>query len=519
MMVKQNTAVDIISIHHYEDTKNCWFDKGNCTNGFQSPGGDLVQFAAAKAASVGKAVYVGEYGGAGPDFTGPSRADQSFPSAMLEYQIGAGDVFPLSTIWAWSCPSHRKDMVCIWPNSTRSKELGSNRMLSDINNANAKMAVEVSLTASAAIIDETSTQSAMALVNGYFQANTPVANNDWTGGTYMAGNLAHYRVSSNQSLLEYAINWGTQHKWALAGYRGCHGTTGCPDNIIAGQSFYEIYELRKQSYMIAGLLAALDAALQRPCQIATNYSQARDGDACWYWVDALFMALPTYARVGAALSNSSIESAERIWDGARAQYNITVSGVNASGGDAFNLWDAHERLFWRDDSFVGRKSGNGHGIFWSRGNGWAFAAMARTLEVLPLSRASDRAEYSSKLVSMAAKLVTLQGADGCWRSSLEDAAQFPAIETTGTSLFVFGLAWGVNNDVLKPSYRSAAIKGWACLNRPWPTGAVRSDGRLGWCQPGGAAPAGNFNATTTSDFCVGSFLLAGSEIAKLARKQ
>ena len=148
----------------------------------------------------------------------------------------------------------------------------------------------------------------------------------------------------------------------------------------------------------------------------------------------------------------------------------------------------------------------------------AFGAMARTLEALPASRASDHVEYSSKLVKMAAKLKTLQGADGCWRSSLEDKDEFPQIETTGTSLIVFGMSYGVNAGLLpKVEYSNAAVKGWACLNQPAPVGAVADDGRLGWCQPGGASPEGNFNSSTTSDFCVGTFLLAGSEVAKLVR--
>lgn len=40
--------------------------------------------------------------------------------------------FVMSTIWAWECPSHRTDMVCIFPNSTSPKEAGSNRMASAI---------------------------------------------------------------------------------------------------------------------------------------------------------------------------------------------------------------------------------------------------------------------------------------------------------------------------------------------------------------------------------------------------
>ena len=356
----------------------------------------------------------------------------------------------------------------------------------------------------------------MADVNGYFQTGTPIANADWTGGVYMAGNLAHYRASKNASLLAYGVNWGESHKWQMAGYRGCDGSRGCPDNIVAGQGYAEIYALKGQPVMVAGLRAAIDAATASPCMVRSNSSQSKDSDRCWWWVDALLMALPTYARAGALAA--SPDAAARIWDAARAQYDITAFGVNASDSPAFRLWSPGESLFYRDDSYLGKKTPNGHGVFWSRGNGWAFAAMARALEALPATRTADRVEYGSKLATMAARLIKLQSGDGCWRSSLEDPGQFPSIETSGTSLFVFGLAWGVNNGVLArhAGYDTAATRGWTCLTRPSPVGAVMPDGRLGWCQPGGASPNGNFNASTTSDFCVGSFLLAGSEVAKLA---
>ena len=48
------------------------------------------------------------------------------------------------------------------------------------------------------------------------------------------------------------------------------------------------------------------------------------------------------------------DAAERIWDAARAQYNVTVAGIDASGANAFNLWSAEESLFFRDDSFIGK---------------------------------------------------------------------------------------------------------------------------------------------------------------------
>eukprot|EP01043_Picozoa_sp_COSAG02_P038869 COSAG02_NODE_3029_length_7507_cov_4.542953_6_plen_139_part_00 len=134
-----------MSIHHYDDDKACWFNKSFC--GMSNVG--LVTLAARRAKSLGKTIYVGEYGGPSPNFTGPSVSDQAFPAAMLDLQVAAGasdssadGSFMLSTIWAFESPSHRKDMTEIWPGSSRLKEQGSARMLQLIATANKKMSAQ-----------------------------------------------------------------------------------------------------------------------------------------------------------------------------------------------------------------------------------------------------------------------------------------------------------------------------------------------------------------------------------------
>ena len=97
----------------------------------------MVTIAAEEAASSRTALYVGEYGGPHPNYTGPTSYDQEFPSQILKVQVS--QPIPLTTIWAWACPSHRGDMVCIWPNSTRPKERGSKRMIDLLAEANARM--------------------------------------------------------------------------------------------------------------------------------------------------------------------------------------------------------------------------------------------------------------------------------------------------------------------------------------------------------------------------------------------
>jgi len=375
----------------------------------------------------------------------------------------------------------------------------------------------------------------MASVNSFFQLGTPVANNGWTGGTYMAGNMAHYRASAgaqqhtqqgrNESLLDYAVNWGEQHQWSTYEHDK-PGRLTVADNICCGQGYIEIYHEKKEPKMIEGIAKAIDFSTKHACDPIVNATpctpascgQLNHGQLCWWWVDALFMALPTYQRMANITADPTAANAIR--DRALANFQDTAFGIRPEKPqNDFNLWSPPDNLFYRDDTFIGKKTPSGKKIFWGRGNGWAIAAMARALEYLPATRTADIKEYKGKLVSMAKKLKSIQGADGCWRSSLEDAKEFPNIETTGTSCFTFAIAWGVNNKVLPAAdYKDVAANGWKCMTAPTPKGAVHVSGLLGWCQPGGGAPAGPpaVSATSTSDFCVGQFLLAGSEMLKLS---
>ena len=190
-------------------------------------------------------------------------------------------------------------------------------------------------------------------------------------------------------------------------------------------------------------------------------------------------------------------------------YNTTANAGNPPDGiNTFHMWDEDASLFYRDDRFLGSKT------FWGRGNGWAMAAMARVLEVLPADTAYDaqRNEYAGKLQAMAAALVRAQWPDGCWRADLLNATAYRNPETTGSANFVFGLAFGIRTGLLSAAqYSSPLEKGWDCLSRV----ALQPSGLFGYCQPIGGSPA-SCSSNSTSDFCVGQFLLAATAVAKLS---
>ena len=137
MLAAQQQAVPVWSIHTYAGGA-CFFDAKNCT----PPGPALVAECAAAAKASGAVLFVGEYGGPAPNYTGPTVASQAFPASVLDAQVAdaqARGAFALSAIWAWECPTHRADMNCIWPNSSRPTEAGSRRLVTLLQAANKAM--------------------------------------------------------------------------------------------------------------------------------------------------------------------------------------------------------------------------------------------------------------------------------------------------------------------------------------------------------------------------------------------
>jgi rhamnogalacturonyl hydrolase YesR len=116
-------------------------------------------------------------------------------------------------------------------------------------------------------------------------------------------------------------------------------------------------------------------------------------------------------------------------------------------------------------------------------------------------------------------LLPLQREDGFWNASLHDPNNYGGKEATGTSLFVYGMAWGVNNGILSENkYMQAITKGWNALASE----SVHEDGFLGYVQGTGKEPKDGQPVSYTSkpdfeDYGLGCFLLAGSEVYKLCK--
>ncbi len=215
----------------------------------------------------------------------------------------------------------------------------------------------------------------------------------------------------------------------------------------------------------------------------------------WCWCDALFMAPPTLLRLGRSLRDPRYAAFVHEEFRATADY----------------LYDPAERLFFRDSRFFERRDAGGRKLFWSRGNGWVMAGLARVIQALPKGD-PHRGYYVTLFRTMAARLAALQKPDGYWAPSLLDNGADTPPESSGTGFFTYAFAWGVTAGILDPTiYRPAAVRGWNALQR-----AVQPDGMLGWVQQVSDRPDA-VSANETQFYGAGAYVLAGTAMYDLSK--
>jgi unsaturated rhamnogalacturonyl hydrolase len=310
---------------------------------------------------------------------------------------------------------------------------------------------------------------------------------DWTNGALDAGMMALARISADARYEDALLAMGRANGWQL-GPREYHGDDHC-----VGQTYAELYVRHRDPAMLGPLGARFDFIMAHPKSDDLTWGRPDSTDR-WSWCDALFMAPPAWTRLYVATGERKyLDFMNRLW--------WVTSDF---------LYDKDEHLYFRDASYFALREANGRKVFWSRGNGWVMAGLARVMEHLPRDY-SARTRYEQQYREMAAKIRTLQQADGLWRSSLLDPESYPLKETSGSGFYCFALTWGVNRGLLeRETFEPVVRRAWAAL-----VASIRPDGKLGDVQPIGADPKA-FDPEHSDVYGVGAFLLAGSEIYRLA---
>ena len=312
-------------------------------------------------------------------------------------------------------------------------------------------------------------------VNNYWIANNAAGNSDWAEATYFTGDLAAYDATGQANYLSFAQSWASQNNFSLTG----GNTTTWPDYQAAGQAYIRLYQLSNNSSDLAGITESISGMVN-----STVNNE-------WTWVDAINMSMPNFAELGSIYNNTN--------------YYTKMYALYSYPKYSLGLYDSTTGLWWRDSTYVNTST------YWSRGNGWAFADHAKVLSVLPKSD-PHYAEYLSTFTTMAQALAARQQPGGYWNSDL-GGIDYAGPESSGTSFFLYGLAWGLNNGILdQNTYLPVVEKAWNFFA----TTAIQPSGRLGYVQPSPPCNCpGPTSVNDSADYGVGAFLLAARQMALL----
>lgn len=334
--------------------------------------------------------------------------------------------------------------------------------------------------------------------NDYWQKNnTTNVSSFWDKAAYHTGNMEAYAVTRNEAYKTYSETWAKYNNWIGATgtnknkWKYTYGEGGdyvlFGDNQICFQTYIDLYNLTPDPVKIARATEVM------------SYQIGTTNVDYWWWADGLYMVMPVMTKMYKLTGN------QLYLDKLYEYFNYSES----------LMYDADELIYYRDAGYVYPAHATLLGLkdFWSRGNGWVFAGLAKVLKDLPLTDL-HRPLFELRFKNMAKALIKVQQDEGYWTRSLLDMAQAPGRETSGTAFFTYGLLWGINNGYLdKATYLPAAAKGWSYLS----TIALQPNGSIGYVQPIGSAavPGQIITTTNVTNFGTGAFLLAASELTRL----
>jgi unsaturated rhamnogalacturonyl hydrolase len=169
------------------------------------------------------------------------------------------------------------------------------------------------------------------------------------------------------------------------------------------------------------------------------------------WSDDMYMCVPFLAQMGKLTGNT------KYWDDA----------VNQVLGLSKRLFVREKGLYdhgWNANTKYDPK------FYWSRANGWAVMAMVELLEVLPeIYKGRDQVlDFLQRTVQ---SLAECQNPSGLWHNLLDKNDSYT--ETSGTAMFVYGIAKGINRGWVHFTYGTIAITGWLALEK-----LITEDGRV-----------------------------------------
>lgn len=232
------------------------------------------------------------------------------------------------------------------------------------------------------------------------------------------------------------------------------------------------------------------------------------------WLDGLYMETPFYARY-----TIQYEGGKNLNDVAKQFEVVQEHFFDKESGLPYQAWDESKQIGWAN------KTTGTSPTIWSRGIGWYAMALVDVLDYYPKNNPKQKeiVGYLNKLVKQLAKY---QHRSGLWYQVTDKAKEEGNyLESSGSAMFAYVMAKGVNKGYLPTKYKKLATKTFDEIVKNRIKVAIDGEVHLTQCCSNfglGGTPfrSGTYDFYTKGDrkddvaAGVGAFILAALELDK-----
>jgi unsaturated rhamnogalacturonyl hydrolase len=218
------------------------------------------------------------------------------------------------------------------------------------------------------------------------------------------------------------------------------------DMIVAGRLLFNLYTTTKDNRYLIAMQTLRKQVAEQPRTASGGF---------WHkkiypnqmWLDGLYMGEPFYAEYTVTYENGA-----QLDDIAKQFELIQLHATDKKTGLLYHAWDESKQMPWAN------KTTGTSPNFWSRSIGWYVMALVDALDYFPENH-PKRKELIGYLNNVATALVKFQHKSGLWYQVTDMGnREGNYLESSGTSMFAYALAKGVNKGYLPKKFKAIAVK-------------------------------------------------------------
>ncbi|OXA78522.1 unsaturated rhamnogalacturonyl hydrolase [Flavobacterium aquidurense] len=225
------------------------------------------------------------------------------------------------------------------------------------------------------------------------------------------------------------------------------------DLVVPGRLLFDVYQTSKEEKYLKAMQLVRKQLAEQP-RTASGGFWHKQIYPNQMWLDGLYMGEPFYAQYTA-----TFEGGKSFDDIAKQFELIQLHATDPKTGLLYHAWDESKQMPWAN-----KQTGNSPN-FWSRALGWYVMALVDVLDYMPKDHPKQK-ELVKYLNNACAALAKFQDKSGLWYQVTDKGGEKGNyLEASGSSMFAYAFAKGVNKGYLPAKYKKLANKAFDGLTK------------------------------------------------------